>query len=106
MAAKKEQQAMAQEETKAPAPKDAAPAQEESVAPEPQESLGVADGGVAAEASDPPLERIEDLAEANRVPGWQSAALHKLMGWEPGKRVSAAEYKTGLARLKNRRIGG
>ena len=40
------------------------------------------------------------------MPGWQTAALHRLMGWEPGKKVTGAAYKAGLARLKNRRIGG
>ncbi|MDR1398105.1 MAG: hypothetical protein LBJ14_10305 [Desulfarculales bacterium] len=49
---------------------------------------------------------ITELSEAMRLPTWQSAALHRLMGWEPGKMVSEADYKTGLARLKNRRIGG
>jgi hypothetical protein len=49
---------------------------------------------------------LEELASKNRIPGWQSAALHKLMGWEPDKMVSEADYKAGLARLKNRRIGG
>jgi hypothetical protein len=110
----------------APAPETTA-ATEASPAPAPETethdgyaSLDVADGGLGrrmerqggAEAAlppehqTPPLERIEDLAEANRIPGWQSAALHKFMGWEPGKKVTANVYKAGLARLKNRRIGG
>ena len=54
----------------------------------------------------PTLFSLEELAEAKRVPGWQSAALHKLMGWEPGKRVSETEYVEALARLKGRRLGG
>jgi hypothetical protein len=55
---------------------------------------------------EPVLYSLEELAQAKRVPSWQSAALHRLMGWEPGKHVSEAEYMAGLARLKNRRIGG
>jgi hypothetical protein len=29
-----------------------------------------------------------------------------MMGWEAGKLVSESEYKTALACLKNRRMGG
>ena len=55
---------------------------------------------------EPELFSLEELAGTHRVPGWQTAALHRLMGWEPGKKVTGAAYKAGLARLKNRRIGG
>jgi hypothetical protein len=103
-----------------------APAPEESTVPGPGEQSGAADTTpeapapapeepkAIAQVSDPDpdpdpelkLYTLEELAEANRIPGWQSAALHKLMGWEPGKRVTENVYKAGLARLKNRRIGG
>jgi hypothetical protein len=90
-------QAKASEKTaNAPAPEAPAPALKETPAPAPEES----------EAPGLKLYTLEEMAEANRVPSWQGAALHKLMGWEPGKRVSLGEYKAGLARLKNRRIGG
>jgi hypothetical protein len=118
----------APEETKAPAPEqseqpgpvetappapvaDETEVKEEPKAPEQGEQTGPAEAAPPApapeeEAPELKLYTLEELAEANRVPGWQSAALHKLMGWEPGKRVRAAEYKAGLARLKSRRIGG
>jgi hypothetical protein len=78
--------------TSAPAP---APKPEVTPAP-PQESAPVGDD----------LKPVEDLAAVFRLPTWQSAALHRMMGWEPGKRVTEAAYTAGLARLKTRRIGG
>jgi hypothetical protein len=89
------------DQAKAPAPEESkVPAMEESNAteasPEP----------TPAQVSEPELLTLEELAAANRVPGWQSAALHRLMGWEPGKQVTEAEYRAGLDRLKTRRIGG
>jgi hypothetical protein len=53
-----------------------------------------------------PLYTLSGAAEKFRVPAWQSAALHTLMEWAPGKRVREGEYASALARLKNRRIGG
>ena len=52
-----------------------------------------------------PLMSLEELAQQFRVPGWQHAALCKLMGWQPGKAVTLAEYETGLAALSGRRLG-
>ena len=49
---------------------------------------------------------VEELASKHRIASWQTAALCRLMGWEPGKLVTEAEYKDALARLNNRRIGG
>ena len=97
MAKSKENQELvtAPEESAAPA-ESTAPALEKNEQPDSLEA--------APEA--PTLFSLEELAEAKRVPGWQSAALHKLMGWEPGKRVSETEYAAALARLKSRRIGG
>jgi hypothetical protein len=57
----------------------------------------------------PPAPKLLTLSAAAgmyRVPSWQSAALHKLMGWEPGKSVTVEEYGRALVRLKNRRLGG
>jgi hypothetical protein len=106
----------ATEEPKAPEENAGAtaPAPETTPAPEASPEQNEQPGPEAAppapapeeEAPELKLYTLEEMAEANRVPGWQSAALHRLMGWEPGKRVRAAEYKAGLARLKNRRIGG
>jgi hypothetical protein len=121
MARSKDNQAMAPapEESKAPAPEESKPAvPEEQPGPKdtapPKDPVPGAEESKAptppapapAQVSKPELFSLEELAEANRVPGWQSAALHKLMGWEPGKRVTENVYKAGLARLKTRRIGG
>jgi hypothetical protein len=62
-----------------------------------------------AQTAQPPAPKLLTLsaaAELYRVPSWQSAALHKLMGWEPGKNVTVEEYAAALVRLKNRRLGG
>lgn len=67
---------------------------------------------------DPPLERIaaipdpnapqplDALATTHRVPGWQAAALSRLMGWEEGKMVTDSEYRAALDLLGNRKQGG
>lgn len=70
------------------------------------EGLNEAAPQTLPEAPEPELLALSALADNLRIPGWQSAALHTMMAWEPGKKVSAAEYKAGLARLKTRRIGG
>lgn len=57
------------------------------------------------QASSQSLISLEELAQQFRVPGWQHAALCKLMGWQPGKMVSLAEYETGLTALSGRRLG-
>ena len=49
---------------------------------------------------------IENWASALNIPGWQHAALCRLMGWAAGKTVSEAEYRQGLAVLAGRRMGG
>lgn len=54
----------------------------------------------------PELLSIDELAGKYRLASWKSAALNRMKGWEPGKRVSETEYKAALAQLANRRIGG
>ena len=49
---------------------------------------------------------LGELEQKYRVPGWQAAALSRLMGWEAGKVVSAKDYETALDQLNNRRQGG
>jgi hypothetical protein len=120
MAKSKENQTQAPEETaKAPAP-ELNKTDDELNTTAPELNNPAPDGPVAAqeqaapESNDPAPEQtpepalytLEELINQNRIPGWQAAALHKMMGWEAGKKVSAAEYALGLARLKNRRIGG
>lgn len=46
------------------------------------------------------------LADRHRVPSWMEAALCRMMGWEAGKRVTDAAYKSALDKLKARRLGG
>jgi hypothetical protein len=78
--------------------------------PPAENTAGAAPAPEPAQREAPALENelksITELADFFRLPTWQSAALHRLMGWAPGKRVTEAAYKAGLARLKNRRIGG
>lgn len=52
------------------------------------------------------LQHLNTLAATHRVPGWQQAALARLMGWEDGKMVTDAEYRTALDLLGNRKQGG
>lgn len=49
---------------------------------------------------------LAELAQLHRVPTWQQAALHTLMGWQDGKMVTDNEYQVALARLSGRRMGG
>lgn len=71
-------------------------------------------GGAGAEpplepdpsVNSPALESIAVLANRHRVPGWQQAALMRLMGWDDGKFVTDAEYRAALDRLRSRRLGG
>ncbi len=49
---------------------------------------------------------IEAWSSRLNIPGWQHAALCRLMGWAAGKIVSEAEYRQGLAVLAGRRMGG
>lgn len=63
-------------------------------------------GELASPRMDPPLERLEVLADRHRVPTWQQAALCRYMGWEDGKMVADAAYLDALDKLKTRRVGG
>jgi hypothetical protein len=92
---------------------EAANAQNENAAPEQPGADGAGDGQGAdntppapEQDGEPELFTLSELAEKFRLPSWQSAALHKLMEWEPGKQVTETEYLNGMAALKNRRVGG
>ena len=52
------------------------------------------------------LESLAVLANRHRVPGWQQAALMRMMGWDDGKMVTDAEYRMALDKLRSRRLGG
>ena len=54
----------------------------------------------------PLLESIAILSDRHRVPGWQQAALMRMMGWDDGKMVTDAEYRMALDKLRSRRLGG
>lgn len=54
----------------------------------------------------PQLESLAVLADRHRVPGWQQAALMRMMGWDDGKMVTDAEYRMALDKLRSRRLGG
>lgn len=49
---------------------------------------------------------VDELAVKNRIPTWQAAALHRFMGWAPGKKVTEAEYTAALENLNKRPQGG
>ena len=57
-------------------------------------------------AADEALQNLSVLADAYRVPTWQTAALCRMMGWQDGKMVTASEYADALARLSSRPVGG
>lgn len=63
-------------------------------------------GPEAERAQAPLLESIAILSNRHRVPGWQQAALMRLMGWDDGKFVTDAEYRAALDKLRSRRLGG
>lgn len=80
-------------------------------APVPQENVAAAPQKAAVTASREPAngENLVDLAvlaDRHRVPSWMEAALCRMMGWEAGKRVTDAAYKSALDKLKARRLGG
>ena len=52
------------------------------------------------------LHSLDELATLYRVPSWQQAALARMQGWEPGKRVSAETYEAALTALGARPQGG
>lgn len=52
------------------------------------------------------LESLAVLANRHRVPGWQQAALMRMMGWDDGKMVTDAEYRMALDKLRSRSLGG
>lgn len=58
------------------------------------------------EPEKPTLESLAVLADRHRVPGWQQAALMRMMGWDDGKMVTDEEYRNSLEQLRNRRLGG
>lgn len=68
---------------------------------------GVGESGQESPESDPESEllSLDELARSGNIPGWQQAALCRLMGWKPGKKVSHEEYTEALAGLTFRRQG-
>lgn len=67
------------------------------------------DGAAATTGQDQPaatLHSLDELATLYRVPSWQQAALARMQGWEPGKRVTAETYEAALTALGARPQGG
>ena len=90
-------------EAKASEVREAASVPQKNVAAAPQEAA-VATSRELADG-----DRLVDLAvlaDRHRVPSWMEAALCRMMGWETGKRVTDAAYKSALDKLKARRLGG
>lgn len=52
------------------------------------------------------LESIAVLSAKHRLPGWQTAAIMRMMDWEDDVMVSDADFCAAIGRLNNRRIGG
>ena len=59
----------------------------------------------APEHAEGKLYSLDHLAGEFRVPSWQTAALHRLMRWESGKKVSKKAYADALETLKKRPLG-
>ena len=64
------------------------------------------DQGAGKNAEKETLYPLDVLAGEFRVPSWQAAALHRMMNWAPGKKVTKKEYAAAVGALKNRRLGG
>jgi len=67
------------------------------------------DGSAATTGQEQPaatLHSLDELATLYRVPSWQQAALARMQGWEPGKRVTAETYEAALTALGARPQGG
>lgn len=67
------------------------------------------DGAAATTVQEQPaatLHSLDELATLYRVPSWQQAALARMQGWEPGKRVAAETYEAALTALGARPQGG
>jgi len=96
-----QEQADAEKTAAEQAAADAAKAQTEGAAqgqpPAPEQTPQEQDGELLT---------LAELAEKFRLPSWQSAALHTMMGWEADKQVSEAAYRMAMDGLKTRRIGG
>lgn len=80
-------------------------------APSAENATAVADGDGAAattvqEQPAATLHSLDELATLYRVPSWQQAALTRMQGWEPGKRVTAETYEAALTALGARPQGG
>ena len=89
-------------EAKASEVREAAPVPQENVAAAPQKAVTASREPVDGES----LVDLAVLADRHRVPSWMEAALYRMMGWEAGKRVTDAAYKSALDKLKARRLGG
>lgn len=89
-------------EAKASEVREAAPVPQENVATAPQEAVTASREPVDGES----LVDLAVLADRHRVPSWMEAALCRMMGWDAGKRVTDAAYKSALDKLKARRLGG
>lgn len=74
------------------------------------ETLGAPPNGtpsamVAEEKKEETLYALDVLAVENRVATWQAAALHRMMKWEDGKKVSKKDYAVALELLNKRPLG-
>lgn len=53
-----------------------------------------------------PLQPVESLAKAVKLPTWELAALRQATGWVDGKAVTQAEFDLAVDRLRSRQQGG
>ena len=61
--------------------------------------------GAPEQTEEETLYSLEFLAAEYRVATWQAAALHRMMKWESGKKVSKKEYAAARALLQKRPLG-
>lgn len=83
--------------------------QEQAATAENATSASDGDGAAATTGQEQPaatLHSLDELATLYRVPSWQQAALARMQGWEPGKRVTAETYEAALTALGARPQGG
>lgn len=78
----------------------------ESLKPKAERAAGQGFGLAKKKKSEPEIQPVEELAEAEGIKSWEVAGLMRAAGWSPGKQVTAGEFDLALARFRKRPQGG